>query len=443
MLGFTKKAKAHHARSDQTRFQVASFQPSRPLPTSARPISTRLPPRLSSVAAGEGAAPPPDPPATTLAGASEVQLTPRTEAVVEAAQARLVSNIDDVFDNSSIPRGVAVCKYTRGVSLPQTLCQYGNQSAWKRVCLHLVSSNTPLVVFGPTGCGKTKGLDECCKHRLGMRPYEINGACDMSISDMALLLKVVSGSKTLLGPRLVVFDDIEMLESERMAAIVLFLKERTKSSHPVVILCNDPYAQSLRPFRAYEKIRLYTPEHAACLSLAANLTRGFVQRPSQTKLHAVARLCVGNFHQLRILLNPEMISSMDRHVDLFETSKRLMTGEIDVETWSRCGDSRALVSILFENTPGVMEDSMHGMEVCANASEDLSFTARMHDASFQDATRAGSYDTQNNALLLAFIGTAVQHRTRDMCRKQQRLPTMRLARLHLGLMPPKHTRFHL
>ena len=60
-----------------------------------------------------------------------------------------------------------------------------------------------------------------------MIPYEINGACDLAIDDMILKIDLVTNSKTLMGQRLLVFDDIEMFETERIAAIHKFIQKRT------------------------------------------------------------------------------------------------------------------------------------------------------------------------------------------------------------------------
>ena len=340
------------------------------------------------------------------------------------------SSIENLFDTTTVP----LCnngKFTKKATLPDSLVSYGNKYAWERVCTRLLTSKSPLLLFGPSGCGKTKGIHECCKHKLGMRPYEINGSCDLQVDDMILKLDLASNSKTLLGPRLIVFDDIEMFEQERIAAIHRFIQKRTRKSSPIVIICNDPYSIGLRPFREYERIKLQVPNEASCKALATNVCRG---RCSQTVINRVASECLGNFHQICILINSFSVctlSSLDDHVNLFETSKKLLKKEMnmsierDAAAWGRCGSQRALISIMFENyTSFVTTDNM---EECANVSEMLSLVVSTHETTFTDPTRRGSIDFQVSDFCTTYLGLNIQQHSQLT---KQSSCNLKLSQLH-------------
>lgn len=267
-------------------------------------------------------------------------------------------------------------------TLPRFLALGGNQKNWELFARTVRGQRNALImVHGPTGCGKTRGVHECAARALGMSVYELNASDVQSTEAFARGIAQVTATRTLLGPRLVLVDDIEGFDSTYIDVLVRILKRRTVDCGPVVLTCINPYDRALvalRPLTGITRIRMFSPSLGATIEawkcVRSDLT------PSVLKMHAEAAM--GNFHQMRLRVRTFCNSQPDQHVGLFETTQSLLTRGATVDAWTRSGEPHVLTSILHENCASIAmrgdmdtelsrtADFMDTLSSLANAPED-------------------------------------------------------------------------
>ena len=217
---------------------------------------------------------------------------------------------------------------------------------FKQLSEHL--SNHPsatILVYGPIGCGKTYGVSTLSAQMLGLDVFEINPSYDDTLTKMKETIFHVVKSKTLLGPRLLLIDDIDGFDPMYITAFASILKELKKEKKnvaPIIITCTDPYALCIAAFRDLPRFRMFSPSEDAMVScVRTNMAISTVR-------HHVTE-CEGNFHQLFLRLKLFHNEKPDKHVSLFESTHDLLLGTIRIEDWVRSASSNVLTELLFQN----------------------------------------------------------------------------------------------
>lgn len=233
-------------------------------------------------------------------------------------------------------------------SLPPFLKLAGNAKAWEQLAC-AVKKRAVVMLHGPSGCGKTRGVHEIAMNSIGMSVYEVNAASVRHPDEMEQKVRQVLRTKTLLGGRIVLIDDLEGFDNVYISAIAKIVRDKDGVDGAMIITCVNPYDRALVAFRtlSLHRVRMFSPSIDA-MAIAFSTT-GTITPTSALK--RVAEHSMGNFHQLSIRLRSQCNSKPDEHVGLFETTHTLLQGKADVATWMRSAESQILSAIVFENYP--------------------------------------------------------------------------------------------
>ena len=235
-----------------------------------------------------------------------------------------------------------------------------------------MSPHEPILVTGPSGCGKTFGVHTCATRVLGMTVYEVTPVNVEGVDRMETQIGSVRRSRTLLGPRMCIIEDIEGFDVTYIRKIVNIVRSNAKNLGPLVIICTDPFEFAFKELRevckVHIRIRRPTTEQSIimCKLALPKQPNSFIERHAS---HAS-----GNMHQLFIRLNTFINSSPDAVVSRFETSRELICGRADVETWIRNAEPWQLVSIMFNNYL-----LLHDLQQHSNSLEKLELLAAYGD----------------------------------------------------------------
>ena len=227
----------------------------------------------------------------------------------------------------------------------------GNKFVWTSLIALINKQNfDPQLIYGPTGCGKTKGVQECARI-CGLRVFEIDPSFVAATEDLKKWLENIGNTKTLLGPRLILIDVIEGFDISFLKCIQDYLKKRKKTDTPIIIICTDPYNIEIRSFcdKSFPKefrLRCYKPNDTAAtawaqLTVAKHMSKESL-KPQVTKAN-------GDLRNLKYRLTTNLKCDQDITVSLFETTNRLLSKTTSIENWLRCASSYSLDKIMFDN----------------------------------------------------------------------------------------------
>ena len=229
----------------------------------------------------------------------------------------------------------------------------GNFRAWTELSA-AVESNAVVILHGPHGCGKTAGIYDLMTNHLGVLVYEINAGNTTGLDGFVRDITHVTRTKTLLGRRIVLIDDVEGFDGEYIRKIPDLLKKHNKTDDSSIVLTTtNIYDRALLPLRNLDSvkyIRMFSPN---CKS-AASAARCVTNAPASV-IDTLVRQTGGNYHQLLLRLKMQVTSQPDVHVDLFKTTECLLNGNVTADTWSRAAEPDVLTGLLFENCPAIVD----------------------------------------------------------------------------------------
>lgn len=173
--------------------------------------------------------------------------------------------------------------------LPRSLTALGNERAWKAVAEHLRRRiHLPLVVHGPTGCGKSKGVSVLLD-ALQLRPVFLDGADgegnDQLLSWIRRTREVRTNTEG--GRSVVVLDDLESFSEPMRKEIDAYLRTSRASRKlgGLVITLTNRRDPALSAVAECDEVRLFAPrerelrgwfrEHAPWLDRGGEGRRGF------------------------------------------------------------------------------------------------------------------------------------------------------------------------
>jgi len=263
--------------------------------------------------------------------------------------------------------------------LPNSLIKSGNMNAWNEFvkCVK-VTPREPILISGPSGSGKTFGVHTCTTGVLGMNKYEVTPTTVSGIDLMESQIGSVRKARTLLGPRICVIDDIEGFDVTYIRKLVNIVRTSQANVGPLVIICIDPFELVFKELReaCNVHIRIRRP------NIEQIITVGKLALPKHPKsiIERNAAHANGNLHQLFVRLNTVVNSAPDAEVSRFETSRELLCGQSDVETWIRSAEPWQLISIMFNNY-----SMLHNLQYHQQSLDELEFLAEYIDGvSFTD-----------------------------------------------------------
>lgn len=241
----------------------------------------------------------------------------------------------------------------RQTPLHPSLLVGSNAERWKEVHAWMgKKGEKAMMVWGPVGCGKSFSVRLCAKAR-GLSVYELTPSAVESPKDLDVWIRHVRRSKTLLGPRIVLVDDVEGFDASYLVPLSSIAFEEGEGMCPLVLTCSNLYDPFLRSFRSLPSVRCKRPTLPDCLSLCPYLVpkkkeeeTTLSEGPCRRSLCEKAR---GDLRQLSFFLSGLDSSVDERHSSVFETTSHLVLRS-DVDAWLR-HDTGLLRRVLYDSFP--------------------------------------------------------------------------------------------
>tara|TARA_B100000482_G_C12612805_1_gene299818 strand:- start:3992 stop:5020 length:1029 start_codon:yes stop_codon:yes gene_type:complete len=281
--------------------------------------------------------------------------------------------------------------------ISEALKKSGNQTVWTDLITHFKKKQTPpILLWGPTGCGKTCGVKECADI-CGLKIYEIEPSVLDSTEDLKKWLYNITGSKTLLGPRMILVDIVEGIDPSYISIFEAFIKKNTVLQTPIVFIMDNAYNLSLRNFINLIpiKMRCYRPNAIYCTSLAK---ASFGKHIPLSIIQQSAQHCGGNIRNLKCRIlnsgNYVFFHESDDSLSLFESTNKFLTNKLCPEKWILCADKNSLNHLIYDNYPLFLSSDIHNV---ARMSEELSQNSR--NQYYEEL----HYDILNNGNLLKLL----------------------------------------
>lgn len=322
---------------------------------------------------------------------------------------------DDEVETKPLSRPVA----TRAVptpppplpGLPLSLTALDNARAWTDVRQHLTTTPwVPLVVWGPTGCGKTMGVRALLGH-LQWTVLELDG---VEADDTAQLLQWIrrtrGGAAVVPGTRstAVFLDDIESFtEDARRALRAQHLRNDSSRLGPLVVTCTNPRSAEARAVVADCKlVRLWAPRRDACVRFfERTYPRAWLLQevPDRCDLRRVS-LSLQWRKQTHALASSSGVH--DRFFSSsFERTRQLMLRRCTGLEWARHAEPWD-VDLLSHHMPSHVQGDL---EACATLLDDLACARDAMPERFEESTRQRPL-----MLTMAGLATALTSRARDV-----------------------------
>ena len=317
----------------------------------------------------------------------------------------VASSSDNGLEESKRPKSLLEDPFNAKIAIPskrvngvisEALKKSGNQNVWTDLIAQFKKKHTsPVLLWGPTGCGKTSGVKECADI-CGLRIYEIEPSVLDSTEDLKKWLYNISGSKTLLGPRMILVDIVEGIDASYISVFESFVKKKTELQTPIVFIMDNAYNFQFRNFVNLIpiKLRCYRPTSSYCANLA-KLT--FAKQIPISVIQKDAQHCGGNLRNLKCRLlnsgNFVFFHESDESLSLFESTNKFLTNRLDPEKWILCAEKNSLTHLIHDNYISFLSD----VDKIAQMSEELSYNSIN---SFHDDLQ---YDIFNNGCMLRLL----------------------------------------
>lgn len=293
--------------------------------------------------------------------------------------------------------------------LPNSL-KLSNKQTWTAFMKILKQKETqPIVVWGQSGVGKTFGVKQCAT-AMGYRVFEIEPSSLDSIYSLKKWLLHIGGEKTLLGPRIILVDAVEGIDQSYIKCIQEYLKKRSTKCAPIVFICDDIYAMSIRMFmqKIQTKLRLFRPSDDVLTNIAKNSfakhinikdikifvdhCNGNLRKLKNTLLQWHAMQYVSHDQYIKVSLHTQLVNSKphtfvktnfktrpklkmkhffdqsDVPVSIFGSTSDLIKHKCSIETWERCASLSTLEKLLHDNFCNITDD----IDLCSTITKNMS-----------------------------------------------------------------------
>lgn len=261
-------------------------------------------------------------------------------------------------------------------TIPYNLKRFGNAKAWEELIAHIhgPEKHKPVLIHGPTGCGKTLGVQECLKLS-GVNCTLLDGSAPEGPTELDTWISQVRDNSVLEGEGGVLFiDDVESFTDLCRGVIIKHVKKTNKGKSPLIITCTDFYSVSLKElttlFKKFVIIRLYAPRPET------------VSRWLQSKGYNIPNLesilpdCKGDLRSCEISLKFHMQVKhyfekqgkrtkflglgIDQKQNIFELANSLLTKKnnnwFDIFSSGRETSHVSHIRLLFENLPQLISE---------------------------------------------------------------------------------------
>jgi len=307
-----------------------------------------------------------------------------TETTSMSASVSVNIMFDPSDDHHDVPTAKSINAHTMSncnLTLSKFLQHAGNANAWKSVIEHFKLSPVAIVIYGPHGCGKTRGVYDLFQSAK-IEVSEINASHTQGVATFRRECASTRNSKSLSGNRVLLIDDIESFDSSYIKAVVEMVKARALRG--AILTCANIYDAKVRSIRMCNipLVRMYAPRANQMLAAIETIN---TSRPPKYVVSEMAKTCNGNLHQLTMRIRHRVLSNPDSTVDVFHTTRKLLNSTTDVDTWCRAGDDELLKSLLFASAPLNVDIERYAdfVEVgsatsaCAHSTYALGYAARV------------------------------------------------------------------
>lgn len=260
-------------------------------------------------------------------------------------------------------------------ALPASLHELGNRKAWWKVHSHILSRpHDPLVVWGPTGCGKSRGAEELLQ-AMGFRLVTVDGADAENAHELCRWVSDARRSKCADGPMAVLLDDWEGFTDLSRQLVSQKLEQRSReeehfSLNPLLITCTQARDPEMhRTLSPFAQVRLFAPSAKVMVDFFSKGVRFL--RMDGVQEHVPVRaawlqgeaMYSGDLRRVRLEL-------IDRHLNggaqreaahshffsnSFEATRKLLLRVATAEEWADQAEERD-VDLLAEHAPQHVED---------------------------------------------------------------------------------------
>lgn len=147
----------------------------------------------------------------------------------------------------------------RKPQLTRDLKSLGNAKAWTHALAHILEqAHKPLVVHGPTGCGKTCGVRSLYA-AAGYKVLELDGVEAEDTAQLVGWVTRVRKMRVMQGDTAVLLDDFESFTPDARRALAKALARDDATLSPVIVTCCNPRDPALKALEPFAKVRLYAP----------------------------------------------------------------------------------------------------------------------------------------------------------------------------------------
>ena len=301
----------------------------------------------------------------------------------------------------------------------------GNESAWKTVHTHVTGNrrHKPLVVWGPTGCGKTWGVRSVLRAAGFPTVVELDGADAENAPQLLEWIKRVRQLKCMSGPAAVLLDDFESFTPHARRAATQLIQSTANDTHlaPLIVTCTqlrDPEMRDLAGLTAAPKpvaidVRLKAPSEHVCLEWFMHHDVWEDDAGTRRAGHppaAVPRdLCAtGDLRRVARALDwrrrtgARIATESQKPATIFDATRRLLLHRMPAEEWAHMAEERD-TDLLRTHLPGHVSD----VHTCARGLDWLMEADLCHPERFETRDAAC-------ALYVAAAAVRLTSRTRDV-----------------------------
>mgnify|MGYP001288786691 CR=1 FL=1 len=235
--------------------------------------------------------------------------------------------------------------------LSSNLKQLGNQKACTDLIVHLYgdSSYVPILVHGPTGCGKTLGVQECLRI-MGLHCTLLDGSAPDDPNELKIWMDQVLMNSTLEEKQkgVLFIDDFESFTEKGREVILKYVKKNSKNRNPMIITCTNLYSYDLKQlqqeFRSKPTVRFWPPRKDVIESFfkRKGYTQPIIEKFSTTSDLRAIENSLKWYHKFRGIL-----STVDKSYNIFEKTNRLLVKKYD--NTSNAYFDNSLVRVVYDN----------------------------------------------------------------------------------------------
>lgn len=182
---------------------------------------------------------------------------------------------------------------------PRKLSEVVNQERAKSALLSFIKNfkkGKAALIFGPSGSGKTS-IAYALASELQMEVIELNASHFRNKEQIQKIIGGAIGQKSLFAKsKMIIIDELEGITGqEDRGGIQEIIKLIETTSYPIILICDDPYEEKLRPLlKKAERIQLKELETKDIMKILVRIVNSEKLEISKEALEELAKKSKGN-----------------------------------------------------------------------------------------------------------------------------------------------------